>query len=60
MDNSHTLHLKSDGNMTDTADTGDTTDHDTDGGHRTWYRQLTGVTCYCLGLFVRIALDLAL
>ena len=25
----------------------------------TWYRQLTGITCYCLGLFVRIALDLA-
>ena len=25
-----------------------------------WYRQLTGITCYLLGIIVRIGLDLAL
>jgi len=29
-------------------------------GSLTWYKQLTGITCYCLGIFVRIGLDLAL
>jgi len=46
--------------VSDSLDSVKSDNEDSDGQGFTWYRQLTGITCYLLGLIVRIGMDMAL